>query len=219
MRTVKKKTVGQLFITICAVMLLAGLVSGSLPTLNLVTKYENWKITIETYPPSTGAPYEKRVSWKCDENWQVIIVGDHGYGVFIKAGETAEEAAEWLKARLGIACRNVEYLFEDSQFYYYKVTRWYNTPTYPSEPTTEPEPTTKPNEPSEPDPEAEEFIITIEDQSTGQTETIIVQDPDIVDPSSDVSTAVRYYRSEIFLWTAVALGVIGVIVIFFAVKK
>ena len=63
------------------------------------------------------------------------------------------EYLERLEARLGIACRNVEYLFEDSQFYYYKVTRWYNTPTYPSEPATEPEPTesTEPTEPSEPE--------------------------------------------------------------------
>ena len=204
MKTVKKKTVGQLLLTICAVMLLAGLVTGSLPTLNIVTKLENWKVTQETYPPSTGANYDKRLAWKCDENWKVITYyDDHSYGVFIKAGEDAEEAAEWLQARLGVACRNVEHLFEDSQFYYYKVTRWYNTPTYPLEPTTEPKPT-EPTEPSEPEPTPEmgEVIISIEDHSTGQAETIIVQDPDIVDPSSDVSTAITHPPHNFAICTA-----------------
>ena len=90
MNKAKQKTIGQALITVCVVMLLAGLVTGSLPTLTFVTKYENWKITVETYPPSTGAPYEKRLAWKCDENWKVITYyNNHGYGVFIKAGETA----------------------------------------------------------------------------------------------------------------------------------
>ena len=72
MKTVTKKIIGQLLLTICAVMLLAGLVTGSLPTLNIVTKLENWKVTQEIYPPSTGANYDKRLAWKCDEKWQVI---------------------------------------------------------------------------------------------------------------------------------------------------